>query len=222
MLWDRKVVAGKVDAKLDLQGTSLEGSKAASSATGTLAGTLRDGAFLGADLTSEVLKPIAAKLPIGGKVVQGGSTPLGKDLAFAFEIANGLAKLSKPIQAGDLSLTGGVRTDGTLEMPATLKLTPETVAKMTGGRAKTAGPIPVPFKLGGPAWHPTVSEVGVQQAVTEIAKGMAGGLLGGTSAESAVSGQRAKAESEAKAQQEAAKKRAEEEAKKGLQQLFGK
>ena len=120
-----------------------------------------DGVFYGKDLVAGVSGPLAKSLPFGlaGKEGQGGTTSLGKDLPFGVTIQNGLAKLKNPIKVStpqaDLTFSGGMRVDGTLDLPGTVALAPATIAAITGGKVKPAQPIPVNLKLIGPAWNPT-------------------------------------------------------------------
>ncbi len=231
----RKVLGGKLDAALQLggKGWKLDPAK---TVTGTLKGDLSDGAFYGKDLVAAVAVPIAGRLPFAaGKIAEGGSTSLGKQLPFSFRIADGVASLERPLEVktGDnaLSFGGGVGLDGTLAMPVTLALGPEVIAKLTGGRARPKAPIPVTFNLAGPAWGPRLEglslDAAVKAIVAEAAQGAATRLLGekgGAAAGAIADPAKARAEAEAKAREEAdrQKKRLEEEAKKKLRGLFGK
>ena len=88
-------------------------------------------------------------------------------------------------------------------MPATFSLAPELVAKITGGRAKPKEPIPVEFRLAGPAWKPRVEALALDAAVKSIVQQAAAGALGkAVGAEGASVGevaQKKQAEAEAKA-----------------------
>ena len=233
VLGDHKVLGGTLDAGLKLGGKGWKVGLLTKSVTGVVDGTLRGGAFYGKDLVASIASPIAAKLPFAGtRLPEGGATSLGKELPFGFKIANGLASLSKPLRAdtgqGALSLEGGVKLDGTLEMPATFSLAPALIAKITGGRAKPKEPIPVEFRLAGPAWKPRVEALALDAAVKSIVQQAAAGALGkAVGAEGASVGevaQKKQAEAEAKAREEADRqqKRLEDEAKKKLKGLFGK
>lgn len=231
----RKVLGGKLDAALQLggKGWKIDPEK---TVTGTLRGDLSDGAFYGKDLVAAVAAPIASRLPFAaGKIAEGGSTSLGKQLPFSFKIADGVASLEKPLEVktGDnaLSFGGGVGLDGTLAMPVTLALGPEVIAKLTGGRARPKAPIPVTFNLAGPAWSPRLEGLALDAAVkaiaAEAAQGAATRLLGGKGGAAAgaiADPAKAKAEAESRAREEAArqKQKLEEEAKKRLKGLFGK
>ncbi len=231
----RKVLGGKLDAALELGGKGWKVDPA-KTVTGTLQGDLSDGSFYGKDLVAAVAAPIAGRLPFAaGKIVEGGSTSLGKELPFSLRIADGVARLSKPIVVksgeNDLSFDGGVGLDGTLAMPVTLALGPEVIAKLTGGRARPKAPIPVTFNLTGPAWSPRLEGLALDGAVkaivAEAGQGAARKLLGekgGAAAGAIADPSKAKAEAEARAREEAdrQKKRLEEEAKKKLRGLFGK
>lgn len=233
LLGDRKVLGGTLDAGLKLGGKGWQGKSLLESVTGAIEGNLRGGAFYGKDLVASVAGPIAAKLPFAkGKVTEGGKTSLGKELPFAFQIADGLARLKKPLQIdtgqGAISLDGGVKLDGTLQMPATFSLAPELVARITNGRAKPSAPIPVTFNLAGPAWSPRLEGLALDGAVKAIASQAGAGALGravgveGGSVEEVAAKKRAEAEARAREEAEQQKKRLEDEAKKRLKGLFGK
>ncbi|ABS27068.1 AsmA-like C-terminal region-containing protein [Anaeromyxobacter sp. Fw109-5] len=233
LLGDRKVIGGTLDAVLKLGGTGWNAGLLTKSVTGGVDGTLRNGAFFGKDLVASVASPLAAKLPFAAsRLPEAGATKLGKELPFGFKIANGLASLSKPLRAetgqGTLSLEGGLRLDGTLAMPATFALAPELISRITGGRAKPTGPIPVAFELSGPAWRPSVGGLALDAAVKAIVEQAAAGAIGrAVGVEGSSVGEvtaKKKAEAEAKAREEAEKqqKRLEEEAKKKLKGLFGR
>jgi AsmA protein len=250
----REVVSGRMNGKVDLNGTGVTFAALAPTLSGLVAGSLQEGVFHGKDLVASVAVPLSKALPFaGGRFTEGGATSLGKNLPFAFRIANGMATLEKPLAVarpeGNLEVGGGVKLDGTLQMPVTFALSPELVSRITGGRAKLQNPIPVTFNLVGPAWKPSVADLRLGDAAKAIAReaasqaaGRALGLDG--SVEDAAAKKRAEAEAAAKAktaevQQQAeakaeeakaraqseaerARKKAEEEAKKRLKGLFGK
>jgi AsmA protein len=114
--------------------------------------------------------------------MKGGTTSLGKELPFKLEFKDGRAQLSKPIRIArpdaEVSLSGGFRLDGTLDMPATVALSPLTVASLTGGRVRPSAPVPVSFRLSGPAWSPTLSEMDLRPAVSAILKEAGSAALG--------------------------------------------
>jgi AsmA protein len=230
---DREVLAGTLDAALKVGGKGWQAGLLTKSVTGGVEGILRNGAFLGKDLVASVAAPLAAKLPFSSKkLTQGGVTALGKELPFGFEISNGTARLTKPLRAdtgqGALSVEGGVRLDGTVELPATLSLSPELVSRITGGRAKPREPIPVSFRIAGPAWKPRVEALALDAAVRAIADQAAAGALGkalgveGRSVGDVAAKKRAEAEARAREEAEAQRKRLEDEAKKKLRGLFGR
>jgi AsmA protein len=232
----RKVLGGKLDAGLELGGRGRKLDPLLKTLTGSLRGTLGEGTFYGKDLLASVAAPIAGRLPFAaGKITEGGSTSLGKQLPFSFRFSDGVAHLEKPLEVktGDnaLSFTGGVGLDGALEMPATVALGPELIAKITGGRARPTAPIPVTFRLTGPAWSPRldglVLDAAVKAIASQAAQGAAAKLLGqkgGAAAGAVADPAKAKAEAEARAREEADRQRnrLEEQAKKKLKGLFGR
>ena len=131
-----------------------------------------------------------------------------------------------------MTFSGGMRVDGTLDMPGTVALAPPTVAALTGGKVKPANPIPVNLKLVGPAWNPTATELDLKPAVNQIVKEGGTALLGrafgvdSSKAQQSVeqkAGQvQDEAQQRAEAEAEAKRKKLEEEAKNRLKGLFGK
>jgi AsmA protein len=233
LLGDRKVLAGKLDAAVKLGGTGWNVGLLTKSVTGGVDGTLRDGAFLGKDLVASIAAPLAQKLPFAAsRLPERGSTSLGKELPFGFQIANGTATLRKALTAetgqGTLSVEGGVRLDGTLELPASFALSPELVSRITGGRAKLKSPVPVAFRIAGPAWKPRIEGLSLDAAARAIAEQAAAGAIGkaigvdGASVGDVAAKKRAEAEARAREEAEAQRKRLEEEAKKKLRGLFGR
>jgi AsmA protein len=181
---DRKIVSGKFDGVVDLGGGGLEKPDLAKTLVGLLSGTIQDGTFHGKDLVAEVAGPLARALPFGmaGKEGKGGATGLGKEQPFEIEFKNGFARFKKPIKVArseaDIEVTGGFRVDGTVDMPVTVALSPQTVASITGGKARPAGPVTVAFRLSGPAWSPSVSGMDLGPAVNAIVKEAASAALG--------------------------------------------
>ncbi|BDG01038.1 DUF748 domain-containing protein [Anaeromyxobacter oryzae] len=229
----RKVLGGTLDAAVELGGTGMKAGDLAKNVTGALQGNLRGGSFYGKDLVASVAQPLAAKLPFAaGKVPEGGATKLGKELPFSFKIADGIARLDKPLKVdtgqGGLTVDGGVKLDGTLEMPATLALAPELIARLTGGRAKPTTPIPVGFRISGPAWNPRLDGLSLDAAVQAIVKEAAAGALGKAigvgagSVDETAAKKKAEAEARAREEADAARKKVEDEARKRLKGLFGK
>lgn len=233
LLSKRKVLDGRLDMGVTLGGKGLEIDPAKTTVTGDLAGTLYDGVFYGKDLVGGVAAPLARKLPFGaGKVAEKDQTKLGKKLPFSLRLENGVARLTKPIafdvDGNAVSLDGGVKMDGSVEMPTTVSLSPALIATLTGGRVKAREAIPVAFRLSGPAWSPRLDGLSLDGAVKAIvdqaASGAIGKLLGkdAAGAQGGVEEKRAEAEDAAKKAAGDARRKAEEEAKKRLKGLFGK
>ena len=234
LVTDRKLLAGKFNGGLDFRGAGdLEKTLA-----GVVEGKVMDGVFFGKDIIGSVVGPLAKALPLGlaGKVTEGGKTTLGKELPFGITVENGLARLKNPIRISrpeaEMTFTGGLKVDGTLDLPGTVALSPDTIANITGGKVKPANPIPVRLRLIGPAWSPSVADLDLKPAVEQIMKEGGAALLGrklgvdpskAQQVAQAKAGQvqedaKKRAEAEAAAQQ----KKLEDEAKSKLKGLFGK
>lgn len=229
LLSKQKVLSGTLDAELELGGSGMKPtpSELLQSLNGDLGGTLRGGAFHGKDLVASVAAPLAAMLPFAkGKVAEGGVTSLGKELPFAFQIADGVAKLRKPLKfdtgQGVVTLGGGVKLDGTLEMPATMGLSPELIARITGGRAKPKEPIPVSFRIAGPTVKPRLEGLSLDAAAKAIASEAAAGAVGRALGVEGAPASKEEAKARAEAEAESARRKMEEEAKKKLRGLFGR
>jgi AsmA protein len=255
LLSRRDVLDGRVDATVQLTGQGLGGAPLVKSLAGSIGGRLSGGVFKGKDLVAGVAGPLASRLPFTSKALTDeGGTPLGKELPFALTVADGRARLARPLAIdagrGQLEVTGAVGLDGTLDLPGTLSLSPETVARLTLGKVRLAAPLPIAFTLAGPAWKPRLEKLGLDGAVKALAAQAAAGALGkaagvdAAAAEEKARAARAEAEAsaaaaaaEAKARVEAerqrlaeeakkaeadAKRRLEEEAARRLKGLFGK
>jgi AsmA protein len=230
----KKLMAGKFNGAIDFRGAEdLEKTLA-----GVLDGKVVDGVFYGKDIIGSVTGPLAKALPtaLAGKVTEGGKTTLGKELPFGVTVEKGFARLKNPIQIdrpeGKMEFTGGVRMDGTLDLPGTVSLTPDTIAAITGGKVRPANPIPVKLRLTGPAWSPSVVDLDLKPAVEQILKEGGSALLGRTlgvdpskaqqTAEQKAQQVQTEAQKRAETEAAAQQKKLEEEAKNKLKGLFGK
>ena len=245
-----KAFAGIFDGNIALMGKGTTLTAVEKTVDGKIDGNLKNGAFLGADLVSEVAGPLAKALPFATKSLgeTGGRTPLGDNVGIALTVDNGMAKLTKPLDIklpqAEINLGGSVGLSGTLALAGTVALTPATIKALTGGKVTPTEPIPVALGLGGSAWAPQITGLDIKPAALGIAKlagasaikgilgdsdigkaagGILGGALGGGSGTGG-SEQQPASQGEQKAQSDAEKIRQEaaEEARKRLQGLFGK
>lgn len=215
---NRKIVSGAFDGEVDLRGGGREKADLARTLAGLLSGKIVGGTFHGKDLLAGVAGPLARALPFGlaPKEGKGGGTSLGKEQPFELELRDGVARLKKPIRVArpeaDIEISGGFRLDGTLDMPTRVALAPQTIASLTGGRARPSAAIPVSFRLTGPAWSPSLSGMDLKPAVSAIVQEAGAAALG--KALGAPAGK-------SPASPQDLKKAAQEEAKKRLKGLFG-
>ena len=211
---DKKILTGKFDGVVDLGGGGLGKPDLPRTLAGLLSGKLQDATFHGKDLVAEAAGPLARALPFGlaGKVGKGGSTSLGKEQPFEVEFKDGFARLKKPIAVSrpeaQIDLGGGFRVDGTVDMPVTVALSPQTVASITGGKARPSAPVPVAFRLTGPAWSPAISGLDVKPAANAVLR------------EAGTAALRKAVGAPTPASQQDLEKKAAEEAKKRLEGLF--
>jgi len=252
---DKKFLAGKFTGEVAVDGVGTKVTALSQTLVGSLGGELRDGKLLGVDVLSHASGLLAKALPFAGQAIQGGNlTELGKELPFSITIDHGVARLKRPISftrpEGSMSLEGGARLDGTLDLAGLLNLAPEAVSKITRGKVVPKEPFPLPLKITGPAWKPSVAVTDLQTPVKALVKMAAGSvaerflgergkqvadIVGGgeeklkKELEEKAAAEKARLEAQAreeaekakKRMEEEAKKRLEEEAKKRLQNLFG-
>ena len=135
-----------------------------------------------------------------------------------------------------MTLTGGVKLEGILNLPGTLSLSPGLVAQLTGGKAKVAQAVPVKLRIVGPVSSPSVTDLEFGEAVASIGKGALAGALGGAvggqlgkllgtgdkTPDQAVDQKRAEGEAAAKAEAAKAQQKLEDAAKNQLKGLFGR
>lgn len=234
----KKWLAGRFTGDVAVDGAGTKVTALSQTLGGAVTGQLNDGKLLGVDVLSAASALLAKALPFAGQALQSADlTELGKELPFSVTIDHGVAQLKRPISftrpQGSISLEGGAHLDGNLDLAGTLNLAPETISKITKGKVVPKEPFPLPLKVTGPAWKPSVAIVDLQTpvralvklAATEAAGKLLGDKLGekGKQVAGVVSGGEDKAKAEAAAREEAdkAKKRLEDEAKKRLKNLFG-
>ncbi|HEY2028004.1 MAG TPA: AsmA-like C-terminal region-containing protein [Myxococcales bacterium] len=220
-----KLLSGKFNGNVDFQGGGQAKEELVKTLAGALDGHLLDGNFFGKDLIASVTGPLTKALPsaLSGKVTQGGTTTLGHDLPVGIKFANGAAQLSRPLSItrpeANMSFTGGIHLDGMLDLPGKIELTPATISQITGGKAKVQGNIPFSVHLTGPAWNPTVSDLDLKPAVTEIIKDAGASLIGKAVGVDLGSGGAQQKVDQVKDQ---AQKKVQDEAAQKLKGLFGK
>jgi AsmA protein len=245
----KKVMTGTFNGNVDLKGVGYTPDKLKQTLLGAINGNVQDATFLGVDVIGKASEALAKALPFTAKALKSGDVmSMGENLPFGVEIKNGVAQLEKPITwtrpEAAMRFEGGIRLDGVLDLTGSVSLTPQTVNKITLGKATPTENIPIGLKLTGPAWKPEVTGIDVKPAVTTIAKlaasGLAGQVLGAEKAkqvQKVIEGgeqaareeaERRKKELEQKAAEERARleaearRKAEQEAKKKLRGLFGK
>ena len=131
---------------------------------------------------------------------------------------------------------------GTLDLPGTVALAPETIATLTGGKVRPSTSIPVGIKLTGPVWNPQVADLDLKGAVAAILKSAGTSVLGGvlgnklgvqgspeqiaqakqSELQQKAQAEQAKAEQRAKDEADAQRKKVQEDAQKKLKGLFGR
>ena len=231
----RKLLSGRLDADLDLKGGGKPGAELLDTLAGMATGKILGGVFHGKDVVSGVLGPVAQALPFARarRESKAEGTSLGKELPFSIRVADGVARLEKPLEVkqeeADITFEGGVTLRGEMDMPTTVALSPQTIASLTGGAAKPSAPIPVRFRLTGPFSSPTIAGLDPSPVVSAVLReaggGMLGRALGAPVPPQAPSGQTGAPPGQVQpgqTQPEDPTKRLEEDARKRLRDLLGR
>ncbi|MCB9535924.1 MAG: DUF748 domain-containing protein [Myxococcales bacterium] len=213
-------LTGRMNTDFQLKGRGDVWEKLAPTLTGALGLALENGKLASLNLEGDILGAIADKVP-GLKANSAGGTAL-RDLAARFTVQNGKLTLKQPITtqtgSGPLELDGAIGLDSSLHLTGTLTLSPDTIRRLSGGRAKVDAPVPVSVRIGGTLTDPKVSGVEGEKLALLLAAGAVGMLAGEQieDAKKAAEAAKARALAEAKkaeAQARAAAARAEREAR---------
>lgn len=226
-----RIFSGLVSQAVNVQGEGLAKGDVVKSLTGPVKLTTNSLTIETLDLLGPIFAPVAtaaAKTPgapkVAGKAEKGTTL---QDMTAWVRFGDGRMKLEKVLKSatsfGALSLDGGAKLDHSLDFTATAELSPDTIARWTGGKVKPKKAIPVPLKIGGTWERPMVTGVDAAALVTAIMGGAAAAVLGDAKEKVDAKAQAAKAKAEQAAQQakaqaeqraQAAKAKAEAEAKK--------
>lgn len=232
-----KWVTGSFNGTIDLAGTGTDKENLVKALVGEVQGNLVNGTYLATNLINTAAEPLVKALPFVAKytAVGANTTSLGNDIPLALKIENGVALLKQPIQVnrpeGDVKMEGGVGLSGELALATLVSLSPSMVSQLTHGKVTPKDPVPLAFKLVGPAWSPRVTGLDVRPAVKSLlAQAAAGGLrslFGGNKSATPAQAQQALDNPKAAAEDQARKhaedvRKLEEEAKKKLKGLFGR
>src|SRR5437660_6646174 len=97
----RKVLAGRFDGDVTLDGRGQDITNLTKSLSGVMLGHVLDGKFYGKDIVASAASPVMGALPgaLRGKVPQSGVTDFGKDLRFGLNAQGGGARLEQPVSA---------------------------------------------------------------------------------------------------------------------------
>ncbi|MGQ0508026.1 MAG: AsmA family protein [Myxococcaceae bacterium] len=240
-------LSGRLTGDIDLKGAGFSKEDLANSLSGALAGKLAAGALTSLDVVSEVTGMLSKVVPGTNALASTKGTSLGEVLPLGLTIENGVAKLKEGLKVetrdSTLALSGGAKLDGELALGGNVGLKQETISKLTKGKVTLKEPLPVAFKLTGPAWSPKLTDVDVKPAaqvlLTSLGRSALSNALGGKDvqaerlarekaanlqkeAEAKISAEKARAEAAAKQEADKVRQKAEEEAKKKLKGIFGR
>jgi hypothetical protein len=163
------LLAGRLDAKIDVTGKGTDPDLLKKTLGGLLTGSLADAQFLPVSLLEPIATTIAQaadKLP-KGEAVRSLATKAAalKDrhlgtLGGALRFAGGAMELVKPLEArtpsGPLSIAGRVGLDGIADLTARLALSPQAASALTAGKLHFSDPLPVDLRVSGPISRPQV------------------------------------------------------------------
>lgn len=171
-----RLFKGRVSPNVQISGRGLAPGDFALSANGPAEMTFRELVIGGLDLLGPINDAMKAK---GGKAAGFNAAAAADDKGLTLldfkaltRFVGGKMKLEKPIEAktamGPITISGGAGLDARLDFTSTLKLTPATIARMTGGKVRPKSDIPVPLKIGGTWDSPKVTGVDVASLVAAV------------------------------------------------------
>ncbi len=215
----RGVVDGFVSKSLQLSGRGLAKQDLVRTLTGSVSLNTDDLGLTKLDVLAPINSQVQSALSAAGAggrfkgLAAGRAGTRLKNVKAALSFDKGDYRLTKPLDTktafGDLSLRGGGKLDGTLDLQAVAKLDPSTINGAMGRQVVTR-PVDVPLQIGGTWDKPRVTGVDVGALVRSVA--------GGAAAEAAealkkkAEEETARLQAEARAQAEAARREAEAQA----------
>lgn len=169
-------VTGGLGGSLDVAGRGAEWSEVRTNATGDGALRLQGGvlrsADLGAALATRLGEGLARLGRGGGALPSGGEATRLRDLLLSFSVDDGWLRLDRPITVestfGSATLTGRIGLDQSLDLDGTAKLTPEFVARASGGRLRPDGPVNVPVEIAGNLQAPQVGALDTEALARSV------------------------------------------------------
>lgn len=161
-------VAGTLDSDVDLQGAGIDWKALREALTGAALLGLENGRLATLNLDQAVAGQLIASLgklgqpATAGRIEKGvAGTPL-EQLRTQVQVNDGWMTLRQPItvntDVGALQLGGRIGLDWRLDLDGTVRLTPQFVSQVTGGKFRPSGPVSVPLQLGGTLANPKVGE----------------------------------------------------------------
>jgi hypothetical protein len=134
-------LSGRFSGRVALKGRGTAWPDVSRSLDGTLQATVTDGKFHKADLPSELLAPLAKRLPFL-KLPKGPKVLAFRDVQGAFRVEDGRARLQQPLRLrtpqGPLTLTGWLGLDKTMKLDGQLEMWRDSSpSKGPNGSART-------------------------------------------------------------------------------------
>jgi AsmA protein len=160
-------VAGGLGGNLDVAGRGAEWTEVRTNVSGDGALRLQGGVLRSADLGAAIATRLGeglARLGRGGAPLpSGGQATRLRDLLLSFSVRDGWLRLDRPITVessfGTATLDGRIGLDQRLELEGSARLTPEFVARASGGKLRPEGPVNVPVAIGGELTAPQVGAI---------------------------------------------------------------
>lgn len=160
-------VAGGLGGNLDVAGRGAEWTEVRTNASGDGALRLQGGVLRSADLGAAIATRLGeglARLGRGGAPLpSGGEATRLRDLLLSFSVRDGWLRLDRPITVessfGTATLEGRIGLDQRLDLQGSARLSPEFVARASGGMLRPEGPVNVPVAIGGELTAPQVGAI---------------------------------------------------------------
>jgi AsmA protein len=195
----KKVLRGRLSAKLDVRGAGTTPAELERSLAGTLDGTVEGSQLLAFNLDELLAGQLIHALPFPIPTQRLANLNNLGTLRGQLRFADGAIILDRPLTAttpeGPLELAGRFFFDGRLDLTGTLQLNPAAASALFANRIRVSEPLPLALRLTGDIHRPTLGIPNLVDVGKVLVRGAVGGLIPGR--------QQAKVPSREKLQQDA-------------------
>jgi len=226
------VLDGELSTDLDLSGAGFDTASIAKTLSGSLSMSLAQGQLSGVNLVESAAGPLVSALEVAELEPSKSLATDFSRLAASFSVQDGRFVSRRPIRfdtpSGEIELGGDIGLDQSLDLSGDVKLSPDFVRSITGGKIRPSKAVPVGLRLGCSLTKPCVKGVDAESTASSLLRSATAAVA--KEAEEKVREEvdekkevlEQKARKEAKEAKKKVKKKAKEKVEEGLDSLFGR